>query len=105
MGLAVLHMVALTTQPIRTLSHQALSSIRVICYQTKTGWTAGAGAEWAFTRNWTAKIEYLHYDLGDEATIANGVRDYPGARTAAVPRCSARSETNGRRRRILSASG
>jgi outer membrane immunogenic protein len=31
---------------------------------TRTGWTAGAGAEWLFTRNWTAKLEYLHYDLG-----------------------------------------
>jgi outer membrane immunogenic protein len=29
-----------------------------------TGWTAGAGAEWMFTQNWSAKLEYLHYDLG-----------------------------------------
>jgi outer membrane immunogenic protein len=28
------------------------------------GWTAGGGIEWAFGR-WSAKIEYLHYDLGD----------------------------------------
>jgi outer membrane immunogenic protein len=32
--------------------------------QTRTGWTAGAGAEWMFLRNWSAKLEYLHYDLG-----------------------------------------
>jgi outer membrane immunogenic protein len=31
---------------------------------TRTGWTAGGGAEWMMTRNWTAKVEYLHYDLG-----------------------------------------
>jgi outer membrane immunogenic protein len=31
---------------------------------TRTGWTAGAGLEWAFTRNWSAKVEYLHVDLG-----------------------------------------
>jgi len=24
------------------------------------GWTAGAGIEWAFTRNWTLRVEYLH---------------------------------------------
>jgi outer membrane immunogenic protein len=30
----------------------------------RVGWTAGAGAEWTFVRNWTAKFEYLHYDLG-----------------------------------------
>ena len=29
-----------------------------------TGWTAGGGVEWMFTQNWSAKLEYLHYDLG-----------------------------------------
>lgn len=53
--------------------------------QTKTGWTAGAGAEWAFTGNWTAKIEYLHYDLGDESTIANGVPGLPGGTCGGGP--------------------
>ncbi len=24
------------------------------------GWAAGAGIEWAFTRNWTMRVEYLH---------------------------------------------
>ncbi len=28
------------------------------------GWTAGAGAEWMFWKNWSAKVEYLYYDLG-----------------------------------------
>jgi outer membrane immunogenic protein len=32
--------------------------------QLVTGWTAGGGVEWMFTQNWTAKVEYLHYDLG-----------------------------------------
>ncbi len=27
---------------------------------TSTGWTAGAGVEWAFAQNWTAKVEYLY---------------------------------------------
>jgi outer membrane immunogenic protein len=31
---------------------------------TKTGWTAGAGLEWMFAPNWSAKLEYLHVDLG-----------------------------------------
>lgn len=30
----------------------------------RIGWTAGAGAEWAFARNWSVKAEYLYYDLG-----------------------------------------
>jgi outer membrane immunogenic protein len=28
------------------------------------GWTAGAGLEYAFLGNWTAKVEYLYVDLG-----------------------------------------
>jgi outer membrane immunogenic protein len=31
---------------------------------TKTGWTAGAGVEYGITKNWSAKLEYLHVDLG-----------------------------------------
>jgi outer membrane immunogenic protein len=30
----------------------------------RTGWTAGAGAEYALARNWSAKIEYRYSDLG-----------------------------------------
>ncbi len=32
--------------------------------KTKTGWTVGAGAEYAITDNWTFKSEYLYTDLG-----------------------------------------
>jgi outer membrane immunogenic protein len=32
--------------------------------KTQWGWTAGAGVEWAFLANWSAKIEYLYVDLG-----------------------------------------
>jgi len=31
---------------------------------TKFGWAAGAGVEYAFTPNWSVKAEYLHVDLG-----------------------------------------
>ena len=34
---------------------------------TRTGWTAGGGFEYAFTPNWSAKLEYLYMDFGDEA--------------------------------------
>jgi outer membrane immunogenic protein len=30
----------------------------------RTGWAAGGGAEWAFSNDWTVRIEYLHFDLG-----------------------------------------
>jgi outer membrane immunogenic protein len=31
----------------------------------RAGWVAGAGIEKMFLRNWSAKIEYLHFDLGN----------------------------------------
>jgi outer membrane immunogenic protein len=32
---------------------------------TQSGWTGGAGLEWAFADNWTAKVEYLYVNLGN----------------------------------------
>jgi outer membrane immunogenic protein len=32
--------------------------------RNQAGWTAGAGLEWAFADNWTAKIEYLYVNIG-----------------------------------------
>lgn len=40
---------------------------------THIGWTAGAGIEWALVDNWTAKVEYLYIDLGDENYFSNTV--------------------------------
>jgi outer membrane immunogenic protein len=41
---------------------------------TFSGWTLGGGAEFKFTRAWSAKIEYLHYDFGTEdATLRTPV--------------------------------
>ena len=34
----------------------------------ETGCTVGAGIEHAFGANWSAKLEYLYYDLGDTNT-------------------------------------
>ena len=31
---------------------------------TKIGWALGGGVEARVTGNWTAKLEYLYYDLG-----------------------------------------
>jgi len=35
---------------------------------TRAGWTAGGGVEWMFLPNWSAKVEYLYYDLGSVTT-------------------------------------
>jgi outer membrane immunogenic protein len=34
-------------------------------YSTRVGWVAGAGLEYAFLGNWSAKVEYLYMDLGN----------------------------------------
>lgn len=37
---------------------------------TRIGWTVGTGLEWAFARNWTAKLEYDYLNFGSKtATI------------------------------------
>ena len=35
---------------------------------TRSGYTLGAGLEYAMARNWTVKLEYLYVDLGDRNT-------------------------------------
>lgn len=36
--------------------------------KTQTGWTAGAGAEWVFAPNWSAKVEYKYVGFGNKNT-------------------------------------
>jgi len=46
--------------------------------QTKAGWTVGAGAEWMFARNWSAKVEYLYLDLGNVSAVGRSALN-PGS--------------------------
>ncbi len=39
---------------------------------SRVGWTVGAGAEYAFTDNITAKFEYLYYNLGSSNAVTVG---------------------------------
>jgi outer membrane immunogenic protein len=45
---------------------------------TKSGWTAGGGVEWKFAPNWSAKAEYLYYDLGSISQTLTDPRFPPG---------------------------
>jgi len=38
---------------------------------TRWGWTVGAGVEWAFFNNWSAKVEYNYIDLGSNQVTFN----------------------------------
>ena len=35
--------------------------------ETRLGWTAGAGVEWAFSNIWSVKVEYDFYGLGNRS--------------------------------------
>ena len=49
------------------------------------GWTVGAGLEWAFAENWTAKVEYLFVDLTQNAVCNHGYScGYDQAATATL---------------------
>ncbi len=48
---------------------------------TQTGWTAGGGIEYGISRNWSAKAEFLHIDLGT-ATFMGAASGTP---TLSVP--------------------
>ena len=39
--------------------------------KTKVGWTAGGGVEYAISKHWSLKAEYLYMNLGSEPVIAN----------------------------------
>lgn len=57
---------------------------------TRVGWAAGAGVEWMFVPNWSAKLEYLHYDLGSETyatggySVSTGPTSLPGSGLASI---------------------
>jgi len=48
---------------------------------TKVGWSAGAGLEVGLSKNWSARVEYLHLDLGT-ASLFNAAS---GASNISIP--------------------
>jgi len=56
------------TQQIGTVNNATPGTVES-ARATGTGWTAGAGLEWAFTRGWIARLEYLHLDLGTQQLL------------------------------------
>jgi outer membrane immunogenic protein len=55
--------------PIATTLASATASANT----TRAGWTVGGGAEFAISGPWTAKVEYLHIDLGTITNTAAGL--------------------------------
>lgn len=46
------------------------SFIDPVYFDALIGWTAGGGVEWMFMPNWSAKIDYLRYDIGNATASA-----------------------------------
>ena len=44
----------------------------------RVGWTVGAGIEWAFAPDWSARLEYDYYDFGTHVATMNDVANGPG---------------------------
>jgi outer membrane immunogenic protein len=49
---------------------QAAAGSLPLSDSVQAGWTAGAGVEYAFLPNWTAKVEYLYVGLGSMSCAA-----------------------------------
>ncbi len=52
-----------TEAPVPYLSYTGRSS------RFKTGWTAGAGVEYAFNQSWSVKVEALYVNLGNRDQV------------------------------------
>src|SRR5882724_1229280 len=47
--------------------------------KTRVGYAVGAGGEWMLSSNWSAKLEYLYYDLGSVTCATGGLASDIGA--------------------------
>jgi outer membrane immunogenic protein len=48
------------------------SGVAVVGSTTRAGWTVGAGAEYAFTEHWTARLEYDYLRFPSKGTVFSG---------------------------------
>jgi outer membrane immunogenic protein len=53
--------------------------------KTRVGYAVGAGGEWMLSSNWSAKLEYLYYDLGFVTYATGGLASDIGAVLNPVP--------------------
>jgi outer membrane immunogenic protein len=65
----------------RVEAGQGIGCAPSLCSErTRAGWAGGVGVETMFWRNWSAKLEYLHYDLGE------AINSNPGTPIVALDR-------------------
>jgi outer membrane immunogenic protein len=68
---------------------------------TKGGWVAGLGGEMAIWKNWSVRLEWLHYDLGtiSDSLATGGLTPVPGG--AVVPSAQTTSWSRGERYDVI----
>lgn len=52
--------------------------------ESRTGWTVGGGAEWMLLKDWSAKAEYIYYDLGNLSYVPSPSVSFSGSGTGVV---------------------
>jgi outer membrane immunogenic protein len=66
---------------------------------TRAGWTVGGGLESMFGQHWSAKVEYMYYDLGSmtfgDCALVTGNGTFPGAGGPAVVTSQSTTHFNG----------
>jgi outer membrane immunogenic protein len=63
---------------------------------TRVGWTFGGGGEWLFAPKWSAKVEYLYYNLGSVTTPTTIVAGFTNGGTLSwAYAANARTRFNG----------
>ncbi len=58
-------------QPVFIFAPAAFTNSTFGESKTRVGWTVGAGFEYGLTQNWSAKAEYMYYDLGTDGYSVN----------------------------------
>lgn len=86
-----------TQFPISCLATNAATSGSIS--KARVGWTVGGGLEWMFRQRWSAKVEYLYYDLGsvtfDNGQLVIGHGGYPAAGGPAIIASQSTAKFNG----------
>jgi outer membrane immunogenic protein len=54
---------------VQLFANGAQSSTSLVATDWRDGWVVGVGAEWGFAPNWSAKIEYNHFDFGNHNEV------------------------------------
>jgi len=68
---------ASTRDSILTAAGAPVAGATGVFNSDRWGYAAGAGIEWGFNPNWTAKVEYMHYGLGTETAPAGTIDVVP----------------------------